>query len=132
MGPVATAWGVLLFTLAALDRQRRKSARRRKRPAAAAAYAVVAWMFLVPGIGAPVAFAQSSDSSGTEPDWTIAVIKLHYARAEELAPVLEAVLPPTVTITPYPPTNSLIISGDPAVISRLREVDQEVSETPPE
>ncbi len=85
-------------------------------------------------IVSPAAFAQSSDVPETEPGWTIAVIKLHYARAEEVALVLQAILPPTVTITPYFPTNSLIISGDPAVIGRLKadDDDEEVSEAPPE
>jgi hypothetical protein len=38
------------------------------------------------------------------------VIELKYADAEELALVLTAVLPAGVTVVPYAPTNSLIVS----------------------
>ncbi len=69
----------------------------------------------------PMAFAQSSDSdTSTEAGLSYVVIKLQYATAEELAPVLAAVAPLGVRITAYPPTNSLIISGDPAIIRKLK------------
>ena len=96
-----------------------------------AAYAVLAWLLMFAWIGSPAAFSQSPDAAETEPGWAIAVIKLHYAHAEEVASVLEAVLPPTVRVVPYPPTNSVIVSGDPAVISSLQSDDEE-SEPPAE
>ena len=95
--------------------------------------AILAWLFMFAWIGSPAAFSQSTDTAEMEPGWAIAVIKLHYANAEEVAVVLEAVLPPTVRIVPYPPTNSLIISGDPALIGSLQSNDEaEVSEPPAE
>ncbi len=41
---------------------------------------------------------------------TITVIRLHHAKAEELAATLRRALPPDVTVVPDVPTNSLIIS----------------------
>jgi hypothetical protein len=46
--------------------------------------------------------------------WTIVVVRLGYARAEEVARILSQLAPPDVTVTAYEPTNSLIIAGDPA------------------
>ncbi len=73
----------------------------------------------------PIAFAQSPEreSHVTKSPWTFAVIKLQYATAEELAPVLSAVAPPGVKIVAYPPTNSLIIAGNPAIIRKLKTDD---------
>ncbi len=83
-------------------------------------------LILVTFAVSPMAFAQSSDSdTGTEAGLSYAVIKLQYATAEELAPVLAAVAPPGVRIIAYPPTNSLIISGDPAIIDKLKAKDAE-------
>lgn len=41
---------------------------------------------------------------------TITVIRLHHAKAEELAVTLEGLLPRSVTVVPDVPTNSLIVS----------------------
>ena len=83
-------------------------------------------LILVTFAVSPMAFAQSSDSdTGTEAGLSYAVIKLQYATAEGLAPVLAAVAPPGVRIIAYPPTNSLIISGDPAIIDKLKAKDAE-------
>ena len=83
-------------------------------------------LILVAFVVSPMAFAQSSDSeTGTEAGLRYVVIKLQYATAEELAPVLAAVAPPGVRIIAYPPTNSLIISGDPAIIGKLKVKDAE-------
>ena len=83
-------------------------------------------LILVTFAVSPMAFAQSSDSeTGTEAELRYVVIKLQYATAEELAPVLAAVAPPGVRIIAYPPTNSLIISGDPAIIGKLEAKDAE-------
>lgn len=51
--------------------------------------------------------------------WTTVVVKLGYARAEDVALLLSQLAPPGVTVTAYEPTNSLIIAGDPAVLSKL-------------
>ena len=64
----------------------------------------------------PLAFAQSEPE--TRSDWSYRVVKLQYATAEELAPVLAAIAPPGVKIVAYPPTNSLIIAGDPVIIGK--------------
>jgi hypothetical protein len=74
------------------------------------------------------------------PDWTVEVIKLHYADSEEMAALLAQVLPLGVTVVAYPPTNSLLIAGDAAVIAGVhasgagdadaRNKGDEVSEAP--
>lgn len=50
---------------------------------------------------------------------TIEVVPLKYARAEELAYTLAWIAPYGVTIVPYYPTNSLIISGNPEAVEEL-------------
>ncbi len=83
-------------------------------------------LILVTFAVSPMAFAQPSDSdTGTVAGLSYTVIKLQYATAEELAPVLAAVAPPGVRIIAYPPTNSLIISGDPAIIGKVKAKDVE-------
>jgi len=52
----------------------------------------------------------------------ITVVPLTYARAHELAYILSMVAPPWVRIVPYYPTNSLIISGDPAAVEQLVDI----------
>ncbi len=49
----------------------------------------------------------------------IMVIKLNYANAEELAATLRQILPPGVTVVAYSPTNSIIISGNPAALEQV-------------
>lgn len=48
--------------------------------------------------------------------FTITVVRLKYANAEELAATLAPILPPGLTVVAYPPTNSLIISGGPVAL----------------
>jgi hypothetical protein len=43
--------------------------------------------------------------------WTLMVIRLEHAKAEKLAETLNQILPPAMTVVPYSPTNSLIISA---------------------
>jgi general secretion pathway protein D len=50
---------------------------------------------------------------------TVKVIRLNYAWADELAYTLSWVAPPWVRIVPHIPTNSLIISGPPAMVDEL-------------
>lgn len=52
----------------------------------------------------------------------IKVVRLNYARADELAYTLSMVAPPWVRIVPYYPTNSLIISGHPAAVEELVDI----------
>ena len=49
--------------------------------------------------------------SAHQSEWAVTVIKLQYANAEELAPIIAGILPPGLRVIPYAPTNSLIISG---------------------
>lgn len=51
--------------------------------------------------------------------FTVQVVRLSYARADEVAYTLSWVAPPSVHIVPYYPTNSLIISGYPAAVEEL-------------
>ena len=59
------------------------------------------------------------DASAEQSRWTFVVINLRYADAEEVVRVLRELLPPTVRVVPYYPTNSVLIAGDPAVIGEL-------------
>jgi general secretion pathway protein D len=52
----------------------------------------------------------------------IEVVRLNYARADELAYALAMVAPPWVRIVPYYATNSLIISGPPAAVEELVDI----------
>ncbi len=58
-----------------------------------------------------------TDQAAQEP--IIEVVPLQYARAEEVAATLAGVSPPGVRIIPYPPTNSVIISGAPEAVRGL-------------
>jgi general secretion pathway protein D len=49
----------------------------------------------------------------------IEVVPLQYARAEEVAHTLSQVIPYGVQIVPYPPLNSLLISGDSGAVEKL-------------
>ena len=46
-----------------------------------------------------------------EQPWTVTVIRLKHAKAEQLAATLDRILPPDTTVVPDRPSNSLIISG---------------------
>jgi general secretion pathway protein D len=52
----------------------------------------------------------------------VKVVRLNYARAGELAYTLSWVAPPGVRIVPHFPTNSLIISGPPAMVDELVDI----------
>ena len=54
--------------------------------------------------------------------FTVKVVPLNYARADEMAYTLSWVAPPSVQIVPYYPTNSLIISGHPAAVEELVDI----------
>ncbi|MGH7288141.1 MAG: secretin N-terminal domain-containing protein [Myxococcota bacterium] len=43
--------------------------------------------------------------------WTVTVIRLKYAKAEQMAATLDRILPPGMTVVPDRPSNSLIIAG---------------------
>jgi len=72
------------------------------------------------GLSASPVFAQNNAASdeGVE-DWTVAVIHLDYANAEEVAAVLSEIVPPGVSVVPYYPTNSVIVSGERALVEEL-------------
>ncbi len=63
---------------------------------------------------------QPSEDAATE-DWTVTVIDLGYADATEVARLLSEIVPPGVRVVPYYQTNSLIISGERAVVEALIE-----------
>jgi len=50
--------------------------------------------------------------------WSVKVIRLKHAKAEELAETLSQILPPGITVVPDPRTNSLIISTRPSPTGR--------------
>lgn len=78
---------------------------------------------VIGALAAPLVAAGQSTapSEACEPMGTmiIKVVPLSYARASELAHTLSLVTPPRVRVVPYPPTNSLIISGPPAAVEEL-------------
>jgi general secretion pathway protein D len=63
---------------------------------------------------------------------TIEVIPLNHAKAEELAYALAYGAPYGVTIFPYYPTNSLIISGNPEAVEELIGIIRGKEEKPEE
>ncbi len=75
---------------------------------------VILWVLLFGG----GAFAQEQRDISVMRELApgIMVIQLNYANAEELAATLRQIVPPGVTVVAYPPTNSLIISRDPAAL----------------
>ena len=75
------------------------------------------------------AFAEAPPEEAAEwPAWTITELKLDYAGADEMALPLSQVLPPTVRVVAYPPTNSLIIAGYPAIVSALAKDAPDVAD----
>lgn len=74
------------------------------------------------GAFAPAAISQSeSEVSDEHTAWTCVVIKLEHADAEEIALVLRQLLPPTVRVVAYSPTNSVLIAGDRAILEEIEE-----------
>jgi type II secretory pathway component GspD/PulD (secretin) len=75
----------------------------------------------------PAAPESEGEAASAESAWTFVVIQLRYADAEHVASVLRELLPPTIKVVPYEPTNSVVISGDPAVIEGIeaRDLTQE-------
>src|SRR5690606_13346954 len=72
------------------------------------------------GLSVSSAFAQQEgDEPAAAEDWGMTVIELGYADAEEVAALLAEILPPGVSVTPYYQTNSLIVSGDRALVESL-------------
>jgi type II secretory pathway component GspD/PulD (secretin) len=86
-----------------------------------AAYALFVVASRAFGQPAPPEFQR--EAAADESGWTFVVIKLRHADAEQVASVLRELLPPTVRVVPYPPTNSVLISGDPAVIGDIEARD---------
>src|SRR5690606_28462938 len=72
------------------------------------------------GLSLSSAFAQEQvDEVPTVEDWTVTVIELGYADAEEVAALLSEIVPPGISVVPYYQTNSLIISGERALVEEL-------------
>ena len=79
----------------------------------------------------------SAAQSGKRPGGRIVVcmIQLEHADAEHLAAVLRPFLSPDGSLSPYPPTNTLIIRDRQPVVNMLSEVIKgspctEISQTP--
>jgi type II secretory pathway component GspD/PulD (secretin) len=78
------------------------------------------------GAFAHTAIAQSeSEVSDEHAPRRYVLIELEYADAEEIAHVLRQLLPPTVSVVAYSPTNSVLIAGDPAVLEGIEARDVE-------
>lgn len=63
-----------------------------------------------------------SDGDVVPDGFTVKVVPLSYARAEDVAYTLAWIAPPGVRIVPYLPTNSVIIAGIPAAVEELAGV----------
>ena len=75
---------------------------------------------LLLGFGAAAQQEQESEpATANGPSSRVTVIKLDYADAEEVAYTLSQVLPPTIKIVAYAPTNSLIIVADPVIVADI-------------
>ena len=72
-------------------------------------------------LGQPALPESERGSSLGESDWTIVVINLRYADAEEIVHVLKELLPRTFKVVAYHPTNSVLISGDRTVIEDIEK-----------
>jgi type II secretory pathway component GspD/PulD (secretin) len=71
----------------------------------------------------PVSPESGGEAGAAESAWTFVVIELRYADAEHVASVLRDLLPPTIKVVPYRPTNSVLIAGDPAVLGDIEARD---------
>lgn len=72
------------------------------------------------GLSFSSAFAQEqNDAAPAVEDWAMTVIELDYANAEEVAALLAEIVPPGIRVVPYYQTNSLIISGERALVEEL-------------
>ena len=76
------------------------------------------------GFSLSSAFAQEEnvDAPAVE-DWAMTVIELDYANAEEVAALLAEIVPPGIRVAPYYQTNSIIISGERALLEELTRGD---------
>lgn len=77
--------------------------------------------------GQPASPQPEREAPADQSAWTFVVINLRYADAEEVALVLRGLLPATVRVVPYYPTNSVLIAGDRTIIGELekRGVEEE-------
>jgi len=62
---------------------------------------------------------EQNDEAPAVEDWAMTVIELDYANAEEVAALLAEIVPPGIRVVPYYQTNSLIISGERALLEEL-------------
>lgn len=70
--------------------------------------------------------ASEASKGNPEPGYPsrVTVIQLDYADAEDVAAALSQVLPPTMSVVAYRPTNSLIIVADPVIVSHIPSDDE--------
>src|SRR5690606_30258661 len=62
---------------------------------------------------------ERNDEAPAVEDWAMTVIELDYANAEEVAALLAEIVPPGIRVAPYYQTNSIIISGERALLEEL-------------
>jgi hypothetical protein len=51
--------------------------------------------------------------------FTVRVVPLTYAQADEVASTLSWIAPPSVRVVSHPPTNSVLIAGHPDLVAEL-------------
>ena len=80
------------------------------------AFSVTVSLFLIPSLN-NFSLAQGQRPTGER--IVVCMIQLEHADAEELAAVMAPFLSPEGSITPYPPTNTLIIRDRASVVDKL-------------
>ena len=84
------------------------------------AYRICALVLTIEAILSGLSVAQSEKSPGGR--IVVCMIQLEHADAEYLAEVLKPFLSPEGSLTPYQPTNTLIIRDREPVVNMLSEV----------
>jgi len=67
----------------------------------------------------PICFSLAQTEKTPGERIVICMIQLEHADAEELAAILKPLLSPAGSITPYPPTNTLIIKDKASIVEQL-------------
>jgi hypothetical protein len=81
--------------------------------------------FAAGALAQPPVSQPKREMSEERSEWAYTVIKLKYSDAEEIAQLLKELLPPTVRVVAYTPTNSVLIAGDRAILEQIDAHDIE-------
>ena len=84
------------------------------------AYLIFVLLIIVVGVVPDASVAQRKKTPSGR--IVVCMIQLEHADAEHLASVLRPFLSPDGSLTPYPPTNTLIIKDRQSVVNMLSEV----------